>query len=128
MQNFNVLSKLRVSMLVVATAMASGTIWPIVVTGQEFEQNLHSQLVELQQKVAQLEAALNQKSASATAGSSPPATQPSMQNGQGMAATAPAAQAAPNIKPGFQNCVQCHQTRPPGPLPATHLVASWVYF
>lgn len=45
-------------MLVVATAMASGTIWPIVVTGQELEQTFSDQLAELKTKVDRLEAAV----------------------------------------------------------------------
>jgi len=122
MQYFTALSKLRLSMLFVAAAMASGTFSPIVVTAREFEQNLHSQLVELQQKVAQLEAALNQKSAGMPQTTSQPAEQATMQNMRGMSATASPEQAIPNISPAFQNCLQCHRTRPAGPLPATHLL------
>ena len=62
MQNLKTLSTLRLTMFILGSVLALGLIWPALATAQDLEPNLTSQLVELQEQVARLEAALKQNS------------------------------------------------------------------
>ncbi len=62
MQKFKTLPTLRLTMLMLGSMLALCLIWSTVATAQEPETNLSSQLVELQDRVARLEAALMQNS------------------------------------------------------------------
>tara|TARA_R110002124_G_scaffold90404_1_gene230534 strand:+ start:102 stop:635 length:534 start_codon:yes stop_codon:yes gene_type:complete len=62
MQNLKTLSTLRLTMFILGSVLALGLIWPALATAQDLEPNLTSQLVELQGRVARLEAALKQNS------------------------------------------------------------------
>lgn len=109
----------RLTQLVVAT-LALAFVGPQAVSGQD----LATQLSELQAKVARLEAAISGKTGKS------PATMPLQNdtaNMQGRSNQATSDAASSQIPPGFQlnagyqNCLQCHRTRPTGPLPPSHL-------
>ena len=116
MQNFKTLSKLRLTILMVGSVLALGWIWPMTVTAQEFDQNMSSQLMKLQEQVARLEAALNQNSSRMPSGTPAQGGQAGTQD-----TTSGGAPAGSRIRATHQNCLQCHQTRPSGPLPSSHL-------
>lgn len=116
MQNFKTLSKLRLTILMVGSVLALGWIWPMTVTAQEFGQNMSSQLMKLQEQVARLEAALNQNSSRMPSGTPAQGGQAGTQE-----TTSGGAPAGFRIRATHQNCLQCHQTRPSGPLPPSHL-------
>ena len=120
MPNNLFLQPLRLTQLVVVAMLT----FAVLGQGSATAQDLASQLSELQAKVARLEAALNKQ-----AGGSPTATpqQSDTANVQGGSNPAAADAASSQIPPGFQleagyqNCLQCHRTRPSGPLPPSHL-------
>ena len=114
MQNFKLMSTLRLITFIVSAVLAVASIWPAAAYAQEPDQNLASQLSELQAKVARLEAALNQKTSGGTAAAA-------MRSGKGNTQNKTAgATPSQRVSASYQNCIQCHQTRPPGPLPASH--------
>lgn len=98
----------RLKLFILGFILLFGSIWISLTNAQEPEQTFSSQLSELQAKVARLEAALNHKSSAAKASSQ--ATQ-----------NAGTSTSGPQVSAKYQNCTQCHQTRPSGPLPASHL-------
>ena len=98
----------RLKLFILGFIFLFGSIWISLTNAQEPDQYLASQLSELQAKVARLEAALNHKSSAA---------KPSSQATQ----NAGTSTSGPQVSAKYQNCTQCHQTRPSGPLPASHL-------
>ena len=116
MQNLKTLSTLRLTMFILGSVLALGLIWPALATAQDLEPNLTSQLVELQEQVARLEAALKQNS-NGTASDTPAQSDPAGTQDT----TSGGAPAGSRIRATHQNCLQCHQTRPSGPLPPSHL-------
>mgnify|MGYP003671227382 CR=1 FL=1 len=116
MQNFKTLSKLRLTILMVGSVLALGWIWPMTAMAQEFDRNMSSQLMKLQEQVARLEAALKQNS-NGTASDTPAQSDPAGTQDT----TSGGAPAGSRIRATHQNCLQCHQTRPSGPLPPSHL-------
>ena len=114
MQNFKLMSTLRLITFIVSAVLAVASIWPAAANAQEPDQNLASQLSELQAKVARLEAALNQKTSGGTAAAAMPSGKGNTQN------KTAGATPSQRVSAKYQNCIQCHQTRPPGPLPASH--------
>lgn len=116
MQNFKTLSKLRLTILMVGSVLALGWIWPMTAMAQEFDRNMSSQLMKLQEQVARLEAALNQNSSRMPSGTPAQGGQAGTQD-----TTSGGAPAGSRIRATHQNCLQCHQTRPSGPLPPSHL-------
>ncbi|MDX1926168.1 MAG: hypothetical protein SFV81_06610 [Pirellulaceae bacterium] len=114
MQNFKLMSTLRLITFIVSAVLAVASTWPAAANAQEPDQNLASQLSELQAKVARLEAALNQKTSGGTAAAA-------MRSGKGNTQNKTAgATPSQRVSASYQNCIQCHQTRPLGPLPASH--------
>ncbi|MHC5537672.1 Spy/CpxP family protein refolding chaperone [Singulisphaera rosea] len=78
---------------------------------------LAEQVQQLRAKVAKLEAALSQ--GQETGQSSP--RNPDQGTGTGAATGDKGARQSGRVSAKFQNCIQCHQTRPSGPLPPSHL-------
>ena len=74
MQNFKTLSTLHPTMLMLGSVLVLGLICPTAVTAQDVEPNLTSQLVELQDRVARLEATLKQNSNDTSEQSHPEST------------------------------------------------------
>ena len=100
----------------VGSVLALGWIWPMTAMAQEFDRNMSSQLMKLQEQVARLEAALKQNS-NGTASDTPAQSDPAGTQDT----TSGGAPAGSRIRATHQNCLQCHQTRPSGPLPPSHL-------
>lgn len=111
-----------------ATVLAVGLIWPMVGTAQDpdshaqhedkqpaGDQDLASQIAELHAKVAKLEAVLKQNSNGTPSDTSEQEGEAGTQEKAG--GDAP----SDRVSAKFQNCIQCHQTRPRGPLPPSHL-------
>jgi hypothetical protein len=110
--------------------------WPVFATGQDKKdpapdpaakqapptggptdanKDLAEQIKQLNAKVSRLEAALPKTAqASGDSGSIPA-------GGQGVKAQDKGVDQGARIAAKFQNCLQCHQTRPSGPLPPSHL-------
>lgn len=116
MQEFKTLSMLRETMFIVGSVVALELIWPMTAAAQELDQSLSSQLLKLQEQVTRLEAALNQNS------NRTPSNTPA-EGGQAVTQDTTSGGTPPGfrIRATYQNCLQCHQTRPTGPLPASHL-------
>ena len=81
------------------------------------DQNLADQITELHAKVAKMEAILKQGETGTPSGTPDKGGLVSKQDKTG--GDQPGSRASAK----FQNCVQCHQTRPSGPLPVSHLEA-----
>ena len=124
MKNFKLLSMLRPTVFMVTAVLTLASIRPSTAIAQAADQNLASQLSELQAKVARLEAALNRQPGRSSTAMPQQTNSADMQGMAGMAAADPGdsqIQADSQIKAGYQNCLQCHRTRPTGPLPPSHL-------
>ena len=78
------------------------------------DKSIASQIAELHAKVARLEAALKQDPKATASG------MPGM-SGMGAPSDKTGADAPGRVSAKFQNCLQCHQSRPSGPLPPSHL-------
>ena len=132
--------KFRRTLAVVAGAAMLMMTWPMMVWGQikpdeqrkpadpprtsiratrrpSANDALAEQVQQLREKVAKLEAALSQ--GQETGQSSP--KNPGQGTGRGAAAGDTGVGQGGRASAKFQNCIQCHQTRPSGPLPASHL-------
>ena len=132
--------KFRRPLAVVTGAAVLTMIWPLMVWGQaktdeqpkpadhakhvhpgdpatKADDALTEQVQQLRAKVAKLEAALSQGQES---GQSSPRN-PGQGTGTGAAAGDTGAGQGGRVSAKFQNCIQCHQTRPSGPLPPSHL-------
>lgn len=77
-------------------------------------QKLIDELQKLQDRIVHLQAALKEDHKGATTTATEEGTQGASADG------------SPDVRiaPRYRDCLQCHQTRPSGPLPASHLVAS----
>ena len=132
MQKFKTLLTSRQYGIIGVTVLAVGVAWPLVGAAQDKSdkaqdpaahsqhkdkqpagrQSLSSQLSELEDKVARLEATLVNKSNGMPSDMPKQSDQVGVQDKQVGVAPGPRASAK------YQNCIQCHQTRPSGPLPA----------
>lgn len=124
MKNFKLVSTLCPTVFMVTAVLTLASIQPSAAIAQAPDQNLASQLSELQAKVARLEAALNRQPGGSSTAMPQQSNSADMQGMAGMAAADPGdsqIQAGSQIKAGYQNCLQCHRTRPTGPLPPSHL-------
>ena len=81
------------------------------------DQNLADQITELHAKVAKMEAILKQGETGTPSATPDKGGLASKQDKTG------GEQPGGRASAKFQNCVQCHQTRPSGPLPVSHLEA-----
>lgn len=123
MASFKSASHVRFARLSVALLIVLGSvaISAVPAVAQDADSDLSKQLSQLQAQVMRLEAALNhQPQAAASMALQPSAagTQATVQEQR-----TPGVPAGMQIAASFQNCLQCHQSRPPGPLPASHLQA-----
>jgi hypothetical protein len=129
MQKFQILARSRLVIFLGGAALALVVAWPMMVAAQgksdmsrdpnlhahqnakqpASDENLASQIVELRDQVTRLEAAIAKLSPSAAeVGGAPPANR-SMPGG---------------VAAKYSNCLECHQTRPSGPLPTSHREAA----
>lgn len=118
-----------------AAVLAAGLIWPSMSTAQNNsakaiapnphaqhtdkqpagDQDLASQIAELGKKVARLEAALQESGSGTLSGT------PDRDGLSGKQDKTGERTPGDRISSQYQNCLQCHQTRPSGPLPLSHL-------
>ena len=109
----------RGSALLVAAALSVVSVfgWAANAIAQDelsTNQELIDELQKLQDRIVHLQAVLKQDHKGATAAATKERTQDASADGS----------AGVRIAPRYRECLQCHQTRPSGPLPASHLVAS----
>ena len=128
MRKSKTLAPLRLAVFMGGAVLALGLFWPLVGTAQDpdanaqhkdtqptGDQNLTSQLAELRGKVARLETALSQD------GKGMPSDTPEQGDKAGTQDKTGGGTPSDRVSAKFQNCLQCHQTRPSGPLPQSHL-------
>jgi len=135
MQRIKARSVSRSSILIVGMVVALGMAWSVIGTAQDkydsakdpnqhsqhkhksqaTDQDLASQILELQAKVARLEAALNRDHKDPLSGTSDTEGVSDSQDKSGSDSS------NNRVSSKFQNCLQCHRTRPNGQLPVSHL-------
>ena len=121
MSTFKSLSQIRFAHYLVALSLvlAAIAISPVSVVAQGGDSDLSKQLLQLQAQITRLEAALQHQPKAAASTTQQP-TEEGNQSTEKKQAT-PGVPEGKQIKASLQNCVQCHQTRPAGLLPPTHL-------
>lgn len=131
MQKFNTLATSRLAVLIGGAVLAVGLIWPLIGTAQDKRvsppgdpgkaatANPNKQLAEqirlLNAKVVRLEATLKQDRKGTPSGTPDKGGLEDRQDKTG--GDPPGGR----VSARFQNCLQCHQTKPSGPLPPSHL-------
>tara|TARA_A100001391_G_scaffold184653_1_gene152657 strand:+ start:1444 stop:2307 length:864 start_codon:yes stop_codon:yes gene_type:complete len=117
------LSPVRFIRLIVALLLIVGTgaTSSLPAMCQDADSDLSAQLLQLQKQVKRLEAAVGNRPDAESA-------MTMQSNSDSQQATVreqrtPGVPEGMQIKASYQNCLQCHQTRPAGPLPPSHLVA-----
>ena len=130
MEKFKILATSRPAVSIGGAVLALLLAWPFVGNAQDKsgkakdpdphalhkdkqplgDQTLASQIAELQAKVVRLEAALKQDNKNTPSGTPDKGGLAGKQD-----------KPSDRISAKFQNCAQCHLTRPSGPLPLSHL-------
>ncbi|MDZ4851586.1 MAG: hypothetical protein SGI77_20040 [Pirellulaceae bacterium] len=123
MKTFKTMSHIRFAHLLVALSLvlAAIAISPVPVVAQGGDSDLSKQLSQLQAQVTRLEAALQHQPKAAASTTQQPTAEGNQATEKKQ--TTPGVSEGMQIRATHQNCVQCHQTRPPGPLPPSHLEA-----
>ncbi len=106
-------------MVALPLVIAAIAISPVQAVAQGGDSDLSKQLSQLQAQVTRLEFALNHKPQDAASTPQQPSAEGNQANVQKQAT--PGVPEGMQIRATHQNCLQCHQTRPPGPLPPSHL-------
>lgn len=112
------LPRVLVALLLIVSAGATSSL-PAV--AQNADSDLSAQLLQLQKQVKRLEAAVGNRpdaESAMTMQSNSESQQATVQEQR-----TPGVPEGMQIKASYQNCLQCHQTRPAGPLPPSHLEA-----